>query len=79
MKHSMNDMHIELNFVLTLSYIPSFYFSVYIEEIKEIRRGCNSKDFQRQPDLLKKIDPNCCFVIVYGNSFKLKTLSCLGE
>ena len=53
--------------------------AVNIEEMKEIRRGCSSRDFQRQPDLLKRIDPNCCFVVVYGNGFKLKTLSCMGK
>ena len=49
---------------------------VYIEEIKEVRMGCQSKDFQ---SFLRRIDdPKCCIVIVYGKNFRLKTLSCLG-
>lgn len=52
-------------------------FLVLIEEIKEVRQGCASRDFS---NVLRRIDdPNCCIVIVYGNNFKLKTLSCLGE
>ena len=51
---------------------------VYIEEIKEIRRGARSKDFQNPKDLRKIDDPKCCIVIVYGCNFRLKTLSCLG-
>ena len=55
---------------------PSFTL-VYIEEIKEIRSGVVSKDFA---NYLRKIeDPNSCIVIVYGNSFRLKTLSCMGN
>lgn len=51
---------------------------IYIEEIKEIRPGVHSKDFKAE--YLRKIeDPNSCIVIVYGNSFRLKTLSCMAQ
>ena len=50
---------------------------VDIKEIKEVREGIDSKDFERQPLELKKIDPHC-FVVFYSNEFKLKTLSVAG-
>lgn len=50
-----------------------------IREIKEVRRGISSKDFERSPDYLRRLDPNCCLVIFYGMEFKLKTLSCVGK
>ncbi|XP_022794203.1 1-phosphatidylinositol 4,5-bisphosphate phosphodiesterase gamma-1-like isoform X3 [Stylophora pistillata] len=49
--------------------------SVFIREIKEVRRGLGSKDFDRNPELARRLDPNCCLAIFYGNEFKLKTLS----
>jgi phosphatidylinositol phospholipase C gamma-1 len=49
--------------------------SIDIREIKEIRDGIGSKDFERQPEELRKIDQFCCFVIYHGCDFKLKTLS----
>lgn len=51
--------------------------SIPIEEIKEVQRGCMSKDFA---SVIRKLEnPDCCIVIVYGNTFKLKTLSCLAQ
>ena len=55
------------------------FLTVYIEEIKEVRKGCSSKDFLKQSDYLRKVDSNLCAVIVYGTTFKLKTLSVLGK
>ena len=52
-------------------------FHVYIEEIKEVRRGCASKDFQTGLQYIE--DPNCCLAIVYGSEFKLHTLSCMAR
>ncbi|XP_072904691.1 1-phosphatidylinositol 4,5-bisphosphate phosphodiesterase gamma-1-like isoform X1 [Hemitrygon akajei] len=46
-----------------------------IREIKEIRPGKNSRDFERYPDEARKLDGNLCFVILYGMEFRLKTLS----
>ena len=53
--------------------------SVDIREIKEVREGIGSKDFERQPEELRKLDQFCCFVIYYGSEFKLKTLSVAGQ
>ena len=50
-----------------------------IQEIKEVRRGISSKDFDHNPAFSKKLDPNSCLVIFYGMEFKLKTLSCAGN
>ena len=52
--------------------------SVDIREIKEVRVGTDSKDFERQQVELRKID-QFCFVVYYGSDFKLKTLSVSGE
>jgi phosphatidylinositol phospholipase C gamma-1 len=49
--------------------------SIDIREIKEVRDGIGSKDFERQPEELRKLDQFCCYVIYYGAEFKLKTLS----
>ncbi|XP_077982282.1 1-phosphatidylinositol 4,5-bisphosphate phosphodiesterase gamma-1-like [Glandiceps talaboti] len=47
-----------------------------IREIQEIRSGKNSRDFERWPEDIRKIDSSCCFVVYYGNEFRLKTLCC---
>uniref|UniRef100_A0A8C1DRZ2 Phosphoinositide phospholipase C n=1 Tax=Cyprinus carpio carpio TaxID=630221 RepID=A0A8C1DRZ2_CYPCA len=45
-------------------------------EIREVRAGKNSKDFDRFKDSKDKyIDPNTCFTIFYGSQFVLNTLS----
>lgn len=49
--------------------------SVFIREIKEVRRGLGSKDFDRNAESARRLDPNCCLAIFYGTEFKLKTLS----
>ena len=51
--------------------------AVDIREIKEVRIGTDSKDFERQQLELRKID-QFCFVVYYGSEFKLKTLSVAG-
>uniref|UniRef100_A0A8D2LRW9 1-phosphatidylinositol 4,5-bisphosphate phosphodiesterase gamma n=1 Tax=Varanus komodoensis TaxID=61221 RepID=A0A8D2LRW9_VARKO len=48
---------------------------VDIREIKEIRAGKNSRDFERYPEEARKLDSALCFVILYGMDFRLKTLS----
>ena len=52
---------------------------VDIREIQEIREGINSKDFERSPGELEKIDQQCCFIVYYGMDFKLKSLSVAGK
>ena len=67
------------NFGPFLSSFCGDSFPVDIREIKEVRRGISSKDFDRSPDYSKKLDPNNCLVVFYGLEFKLKTLSCVGK
>lgn len=52
----------------------AYEFALEIREIKEIRFGKNSKDFDKWEES-KKIDFQKCFVLLYGNEFKLKTFS----
>uniref|UniRef100_A0A8C5FYG6 Phosphoinositide phospholipase C n=1 Tax=Gouania willdenowi TaxID=441366 RepID=A0A8C5FYG6_GOUWI len=44
-------------------------------EIREIRRGRNTKDFERFKDGKDKHEENTCFTIFYGSQFVLYTLS----
>ncbi|XP_063064725.1 1-phosphatidylinositol 4,5-bisphosphate phosphodiesterase gamma-1 isoform X2 [Engraulis encrasicolus] len=47
-----------------------------IREIKEIRPGLKSRDFERyMEDPASRLDVNHCFVILYGTEFRLKSLS----
>ncbi|XP_015823537.1 1-phosphatidylinositol 4,5-bisphosphate phosphodiesterase gamma-1 [Nothobranchius furzeri] len=47
-----------------------------IREIKEIRQGPKSRDFERYvEDSAVRLDQSHCFVILYGTEFRLKTLS----
>lgn len=55
------------------------FVSVDLREVKEVRLGRNSKIFDKWPEDARKWDPAQCFVIFYGNTFRLKTLSCVGE
>lgn len=54
------------------------YFAVDLREVKEIRVGKNSKDFERWPDESKRMENMKCFVVFYGLEFRLKTLSIAG-
>lgn len=49
-----------------------------MREVKEIRIGKSSKDFERWPEEGKKFEHLRCFVVTYGSEFKLKTLSIAG-
>jgi phosphatidylinositol phospholipase C gamma-1 len=51
---------------------------VDLREVKEIRVGKNSKDFEKWPDDSKRMENMKCFVIFYGLEFRLKTLSIAG-
>lgn len=78
-----------------MSFLPQFYGNfkpatehplcfpfllVDIREIKEIRPGKNSRDFDRyQEDPCFRPDHSHCFVVLYGTEFRLKTLSLQGE
>lgn len=47
--------------------------------MKEVRFSKNSKAFDRWPDETRKYLQNECFVVLYGSSFTLKTLSCVAK
>lgn len=52
---------------------------VDIREIKEIRSGQKSRDFERYvEDSAGRLDQAHCFVILYGTEFRLKSLSLAG-
>lgn len=56
------------------------FLLVDIREIKEIRPGKNSRDFDRyQEDPCFRPDQSHCFVVLYGTEFRLKTLSLQGK
>lgn len=52
----------------------TYEFALELREVKEIRFGKCSKDFDKWEDS-KIVDYQKCFVISYGNEFKLKTFS----
>ena len=75
-------LYIYLPVCKTYMYISwVFPFSIYavdIREIRMVREGTDSKDFEKQQVGLRMID-NFCFIVYYGNEFRLKTLSVAGE
>lgn len=60
------------------SFLPSFS-PVDIREIRELRLGKASRDFERYPEEARKVDASHCFIVVYGLEFRLKTLSLAGQ
>lgn len=50
-----------------------------LRQVKEVRPGKNSKDFDRWADETRKYQSSECFVILYGRKFTLKTLSCIAQ
>lgn len=57
----------------------TFDGAVNLAEIKEVRLGKNSKDFEKWPEDAKKFENTRCFVVLYGNEFKLRVLSIAGN
>lgn len=53
----------------------TFEGSLELREVHEVRTGKNSKDFDKWSDDNKRADPQSCFVLLYGQEFKLRTLS----
>lgn len=53
----------------------TFEGSMEIREVHEVRAGKCSKDFDKWSDDNKRSDPQSCFVVLYGQEFKLRTLS----
>lgn len=56
-----------------------YLFTVEIREVKEVRIGKQSKDFEKWPEDAKRIENLRCFVVYYGSEFRLKTLSISGK
>lgn len=48
---------------------------VDIREIRELRLGKGSRDFERYPEEARKLDAAHCFIVLYGQEFRLRTLS----
>uniref|UniRef100_A0A671WK22 1-phosphatidylinositol 4,5-bisphosphate phosphodiesterase gamma n=1 Tax=Sparus aurata TaxID=8175 RepID=A0A671WK22_SPAAU len=46
-----------------------------IREIRELRLGKGSRDFERYPEEARKLDTAHCFIVLYGLEFRLRTLS----
>ena len=59
-------------------FIYLFLIAVDIRIIKEVRRDRNSKEFEKWPDEARKYEKSHCFVIHYGQEFRLGTISCVG-
>lgn len=57
----------------------TFDGAVNLGDIKEIRQGKNSKDFEKWPEDAKHYENSKCFVVFYGNEFKLRSLSIAGK
>ncbi|CAH1986383.1 unnamed protein product [Acanthoscelides obtectus] len=53
----------------------TFDGAVNLGEVKEVRLGKNSKDFEKWPEDAKKIESSKCFVVFYGSEFNLRVLS----
>lgn len=53
----------------------NFEGALELREVKEVRLGKGSKDFEKWPEETKKIELRKCFVIYYGSEFKLRSLS----
>lgn len=53
--------------------------AVNLGEIKEVRLGKNSKDFEKWPEDAKRFENTKCFVVLYGNEFNLRVLSIAGK
>lgn len=49
--------------------------SLNIRDIKEVRIGKSSKDFERWPEETKRLENIKCLTIFYGTEFKLRSAS----
>lgn len=64
----------------TQSFLPlSLPPTVDIREIRELRLGKGSRDFERYPEEARKLDSTHCFIVLYGLEFRLRTLSVAGQ
>lgn len=56
----------------------SFEGAIELREIKEVRLGKSSKDFEKWPEETNKMEGGKCFIVFYGSEFKLRVLSIAG-
>ena len=63
----------------SICYQCLFTIVVDIREIREIRETLDSLDFKKGQEDIRMVDPQCCFIILYGSEFRLKTLSVAGK
>ena len=69
-------LHVGVTWLTPVSVLPP----VDIREIKEIRAGQKSRDFERYvEDSTARLDQAHCFVILHGTEFRLKALSLAGK
>ena len=47
--------------------------------MREVRSATGSRDFDSLPEGQKEVKKECCFVVLYGSEFNLRTLSIEGE
>jgi hypothetical protein len=52
---------------------------VNLFEVQEVRTGRCSKVFEKWAEDARKYDNAQCFVVLYGSTFRLKSLSCVGK
>lgn len=64
--------------LLNLNVTVFFSITASLLEVKDIKRGKNSKDFEEWPEDSNRTDTSNCFIIYYSSEFKYKTLSVAG-
>uniref|UniRef100_A0A8C5C4Q1 1-phosphatidylinositol 4,5-bisphosphate phosphodiesterase gamma n=1 Tax=Gadus morhua TaxID=8049 RepID=A0A8C5C4Q1_GADMO len=52
---------------------------IELREVRELRRGKGSRDFERYPEESRRLEASHCFIVLYGSEFRLKTLSVAGQ
>lgn len=57
----------------------AFEGTLDIRDVKEVRLGKSSKDFERWPEETKRLENSKCFTIYYGMEFKLRLASFAGK
>lgn len=85
-RETNNESSCDLYFciIVLMQHYPSFlpsclYPPVDIREIRELRLGKGSRDFERYAEEARKLDSTHCFIVLYGLEFRLRTLSVAGQ
>jgi len=68
----------QLIWILPVSGRTQLEGAIDLRVVKEVRIGKGGKLFDKWSDDVRKVDPRQCFVILYGSTFRLKTVSCCG-